>query len=163
MLTKKATFSGIEYEFVTNNSGWISNPLPDGITPEFMQELPRLGVNSKGRPVVQDDNGKHLVLGSAELCTEADKSLSLISTSTASGIRTPGVSLPKPKAWEDLSEDEQKAWNEIKKACKDDASKASYEAIRPRTRAEIEAEQAELKKQMKIAALQAQLAELLGE
>lgn len=163
MLNKKAVFAGVEYEFVCNQSGWVSKPLPEGITAEFMQELPRLGVNSKGRPVVQDDNGKHLVLGSAELCTEADKSLGLIPTSTASGVRTPGVSLPKVKAWEDLSEDEQKAWNEIKKACKDDASKASYEAIRPKTRAEIEAEQAELKKQMKIAALQAQLAELLGE
>ena len=160
MRTVKCVLNGVSYELPANNSGEISNSEMeiDPVAVEILRNLPRIGSTGKGLPIVQDDNGKKLYLRATVLKQEGDGACHNYISNGA-----PRVVAPKVKAWEDLSEEEQKAWNEIKKACKDDASKASYEAIRPKTRAEIEAEQAELRKQMKIAALQAQLAELLGE
>ena len=162
----KCTLNGVNYELPANHSREISNSeealseggFLDPVAVEILKNLPRVGTTGKGLPVVQDDNGKKLYLRAACLKQEGDGTChNYISNGTQR------VAAPKVKAWEDLSEEEQAAWNEIKKACKDDVSKASYEAIRPKTRAEIEAEQAELRKQMKIAALQAQLAALMAE
>lgn len=160
MRTVKCVLNGVPYELPANNSGEISNSEMeiDPVAVDILKDLPRVGTTGKGLPIVQDDNGKKLYLRATILKRDGDGTCHNYISNGA-----PRVAAPKTKAWEDLSEEEQKAWNEIKKACKDDASKASYEAVRPKTRAEIEAEQAELRKQMKIAALQAQLAELLGE
>ena len=156
----KATFNGKEYLLPANNSNWISNsemPLPEGITPEFLKNLPRIGRDSKGMPIVQDDNGKHLTLGSAAFRHEDEKIIVGGGASTTTYV-------PRTKLWEDLDDATRTAWDEVKKACKKDPKVLElFETIRPKTREEQAAIDAEAKKAAKIAALKAQLAALLGE
>lgn len=161
MRTVKCVLNGVSYELPANNSGEISNSEMeiDPVAVDILKDLPRVGTTGKGLPIVQDDNGKKLYLRATCLKREGDGTCHNYISNGA-----PRVAAPKVKAWEDLSEEEQKAWEEVKKACMNSKSAAAaFDIARPKTRAEIEAEQAELRKQMKIAALQAQLAELLGE
>lgn len=161
MRTVKCVLNGVTYELPANNSGEISNSEMD-IDPtaiEVLKNLPRVGTTGKGLPIVQDDNGKKLYLRATCLKQEGDGSChSYVSNGAPRG------SLPKPKAWEDLPETEQAAWEEVKKACMNSKSAAAaFEIARPKTRDELAKEAAKLAKERKIAALQAQLAELLGE
>lgn len=156
----KATFNGKEFLLPANNSNWISNsemPLPEGITAEFLKNLPRVGRDSKGMPIVQDDNGKRIVLGGADFRRPDEKHI-------VSGGSGNTVYVSKQVLWEDLEESKQKAWEEIKKACKKDQNLLKlFDEIRPKTKEEQAAIDAEAKKAAKIAALKAQLAALEAE
>lgn len=52
MQTKVVKINGKEVSFNANNSGWISEPLPEGFSKEFLMNLPRLRYNSKKIPTV---------------------------------------------------------------------------------------------------------------
>lgn len=90
MKTLKRKFNGIVVDLVTNDSFQVSEQtFPEGLTVEYFRSLPRLGVNSKGMPIVADDNGKHTTLSWTELRTDAE-------TVHNSGS---GSSAPKDQDW----------------------------------------------------------------
>lgn len=69
MKTVKVTLAGKTYELPANNSGWISDS-EVSIDPKVIQLLrdhPRTGTGPKGEPVITDDAGRKIHLGSASL------------------------------------------------------------------------------------------------
>ena len=72
----KATFNGKTYELPANNSGWISTSeqeLPEGITADFLKNRDRVGTGPKNEPIIQDDAGHKIHLGSAAFRREDEK------------------------------------------------------------------------------------------
>ncbi len=61
------TFNGQDYVLTTNNSFWVTTPLPEGLTPEYLKSLPIVGYLSKGVPIVEDEKGRKTYLGAADL------------------------------------------------------------------------------------------------
>lgn len=75
MKTVTATFNGKKYTLPANNSGWISVSeveLPEGVTAEFLKNRERVGVGPKNEPIIQDDTGKKIHLGSAVFRREGE-------------------------------------------------------------------------------------------
>ena len=90
MKTLKRKFNGITVDLVTNDSFQVSEQtFPEGLTPEYFRNLPRVGINSKGMPIVADDDGKHTVLSWTELRNASE-------TVHSSGS---GSSTPKDQDW----------------------------------------------------------------
>jgi len=74
MKVVKCVFAGKTYELPANNSGWISDSetkIPDALV-KLLRERPRVGKGSKGEPIIQDDLGKRISLGSASLRLEGE-------------------------------------------------------------------------------------------
>ena len=74
MKTVKAVFGGKELELPANNSGWISNSeveIAKDII-DILRNAPRVGSGPKNEPIIQDDNGKKIHLGSACLRKEGE-------------------------------------------------------------------------------------------
>lgn len=53
MKTMKIIVENKTVEFTCNNSGWISDPLPEGFSWDKIRELPRISVGANGAPRVQ--------------------------------------------------------------------------------------------------------------
>lgn len=75
MKTIKVVFDGKEMELPANNSGWISDSEVkiDEKVIKMLRERPRVGVGPKNEPVIEDDNGKKVHLGSASLRLDGEK------------------------------------------------------------------------------------------
>lgn len=75
MKTVKCTFEGKAYELPANNSLWISDSETkiDPKVIELLRNRPRVGKDSKGAPIIEDDNGKRITLGAASLRRDDEK------------------------------------------------------------------------------------------
>ena len=91
MQTKVVKINGKEVIFNTNNSGWISEPLPEGFSKEFLMNLPRIRYNSKKIPTVLLGD-KEVKLGTQFLTEEEKKDFNVHNCETrgssSGGTRT---------------------------------------------------------------------------
>ena len=65
MKTTVVRLGGRDWEFDTNNSGWLSAGPKEA--EELVKQLEPIGNGSKGNPIVQDETGKHFTISSVRL------------------------------------------------------------------------------------------------